>query len=90
MGESGLGSSGSEHETVTDSCEHCDETSGSLKCWEFHDQLRNYELIKDSAASEPRCCERTVANGNETILQHKYFYIFKVKYRPSCTAILLK
>jgi hypothetical protein len=29
--------------SVTGSCKHSDESSGSIKCWECFDQLSNYD-----------------------------------------------
>jgi hypothetical protein len=33
------------------SCEHGDEASGSLKVWEFLNQMSGYELLKKLSAS---------------------------------------
>jgi hypothetical protein len=35
---------------VAGTCEYGDEPSGSVKCGEFLDQLRNYLLTNDSAS----------------------------------------
>jgi hypothetical protein len=35
---------------VADFCEHGNEPSGSIKCWEFLDQLRHCYLLKKDAA----------------------------------------
>ena len=32
---------------VTDQCKHGYESSGSIKCEDFLDELRNYELLKE-------------------------------------------
>jgi hypothetical protein len=32
------------------SCEHGDETSGSLKCWEFPEWLDNWQLLRKGSA----------------------------------------
>jgi hypothetical protein len=34
---------------VEGSCEHGEETSGSIKCWEMHEYLSTWQLLKDSA-----------------------------------------
>jgi hypothetical protein len=33
------------------SCEHSDETSGSLKCWEVPEQLHNWQLLRKGSAT---------------------------------------
>jgi hypothetical protein len=40
MRESGLDSFGSRQGPVADSCEHSNEASGSIKCWEFLDKAK--------------------------------------------------
>jgi hypothetical protein len=40
---------------VTGCCEHANELSVSIKSWEFLEQLRNYQLLKDSAPSYSTC-----------------------------------
>jgi len=36
---------------VTGPCEHANESSGSIKCREFLDQLSDYQLVKKGSAS---------------------------------------
>jgi hypothetical protein len=50
VGVCGLHSSGSEEGPVAGSCEHGNETSGSINGGEFLDQLSNYKLLKDYAS----------------------------------------
>jgi hypothetical protein len=35
---------------VEGSCEHGDEPSGSLKCWEVPESLHNWQLLRKSSA----------------------------------------
>jgi hypothetical protein len=42
--------SGPEDGPVADSCEHGNEHSGSIKCGEFLDYLRNYHLLKKDSS----------------------------------------
>jgi hypothetical protein len=35
---------------VEGSCEHGDEPSGSIKCWEVLEQLYNWRLLKKGSA----------------------------------------
>jgi hypothetical protein len=37
---------------VEGSCEHGDEPSGSLKCWEILEQLHNWRLLKKGSAPQ--------------------------------------
>jgi hypothetical protein len=39
-----------DRDPVESSCEHGDEPSGSLKCWEVPEWLRNWKLLKKSSA----------------------------------------
>jgi hypothetical protein len=41
-------STGSKQGTVVGSCEHSNGPLGSIKDSNFHDQLSNYQLLKDS------------------------------------------
>jgi hypothetical protein len=50
MGWYGLDRSGSGQGRVEGSCEHGDEPSGSLKCWEVHEYLQNWQLLKKGSA----------------------------------------
>jgi hypothetical protein len=34
------------------SCEHGNETSGSIKCWEVLEWLRNWQLLKTGSAPQ--------------------------------------
>jgi hypothetical protein len=36
--------------TMEGSCEHGDEPSGSIKCWELLEWLRNWQLLKKVSA----------------------------------------
>jgi hypothetical protein len=39
------------HDTpVEGSCEHCNEPSGSIKCWEIIELLQNWRLLQNSSA----------------------------------------
>jgi hypothetical protein len=35
---------------VDGSCEHSNEPSGSIKCWEILEQLHNWQLLKEGSA----------------------------------------
>jgi hypothetical protein len=49
----GVDSSGSGKRPVAGSCEHGNETSGSIRSGEFLDQLGDYKLVrKDSCSME--------------------------------------
>jgi hypothetical protein len=37
---------------VEGSCEHGDETSGSLNCWEVLERLHNWQLLKKGSAPQ--------------------------------------
>jgi hypothetical protein len=50
IGWDGLDRSGSGEGPVEDSCEHGDEPSGSLKCWEVPEWLQNWQLLKKGSA----------------------------------------
>jgi hypothetical protein len=50
MGWYGLDRTGSEEGPVECSCEHGDEPSGSIKCWEVHEWLQNLQLLKKGLA----------------------------------------
>jgi hypothetical protein len=51
MGWYGLNRSGSGKGPVDGSCEHGNESSGSMKCWEILEYLSDWRLLKkDSAA----------------------------------------
>jgi hypothetical protein len=50
MGWYGLDRSGLEQGPVESSCEHCDEPSGSLKCWEVPEWLHNWKLLRKGSA----------------------------------------
>jgi hypothetical protein len=41
--------SGSGQEPVGESCEHGDELSGSIECWEALEQLHNWQLLKEGS-----------------------------------------
>jgi hypothetical protein len=41
---------------VEGSCEHGNEPSGCIKCWEFLECLRNWQLLKKGSA--PRVSEK--------------------------------
>jgi hypothetical protein len=51
MGWCGLDRPGSGYRSVEGSYEHGNEPSGSLKCWEVLEQLRNWQLVKKGSAS---------------------------------------
>jgi hypothetical protein len=34
---------------VAESCEQCNETSGSIKGWEFKNRLSDYKLLKEES-----------------------------------------
>jgi hypothetical protein len=42
--------SGLEQEQVEGPCEHGNEPSGSVECWEIRDWLRNWRLLKKGSA----------------------------------------
>jgi hypothetical protein len=46
----GQDQSGSGYGPVEGSCEHGDEPSGSLKCWEVPDWLDNLQLLRKGSA----------------------------------------
>jgi hypothetical protein len=46
----GLDWSGSEYGPVEGSCEHGNEPSGSIKCWEVLEWLHNLQLLKKGSA----------------------------------------
>jgi hypothetical protein len=46
MGRDGLDLSGSGQEPMEDSCEHCNEPSGSITFWEILEQLSDWLLLK--------------------------------------------
>jgi hypothetical protein len=51
MGWYGLDRSGSGYGGLVEgSCEHGDEPSGSLKCWEVPEWLHNWQLLKKGSA----------------------------------------
>jgi hypothetical protein len=50
MGRYGLDLSGSGEEPMEDSCEHGNEPSGSIKCWEILEWLHNWRLFKKGSA----------------------------------------
>jgi hypothetical protein len=50
MGWYGLDRSGSGYGQVEGSCEHDDEPSDSLKCWEVLEWLHNWQLLKKGSA----------------------------------------
>jgi hypothetical protein len=50
IGWYGLARSGSGYGLVEGSCEQFDETSGSINCWEVHEQLYNWQLVKKCSA----------------------------------------
>jgi hypothetical protein len=50
MGWCGLGRSGSGYGPVEGSCEHGDEPSGSIKCWEVLEWLHNWRILKKGSA----------------------------------------
>jgi hypothetical protein len=50
MGWYGLDRSGSGWAPVEGSCEHGDEPSGSIKCWEVLEWLHNWRLLKKDSA----------------------------------------
>jgi hypothetical protein len=50
MGRCRLDSSGLGYVPMEGSCEHVNEPSGSIKCWEFLEWLRNWQHLKKSSA----------------------------------------
>jgi hypothetical protein len=50
MGWYGLDMSGSGQGPVEHLCEHGDEPSGFIKCWEVLEWLHNWQLLKKGAA----------------------------------------
>jgi hypothetical protein len=50
MGWYGLDQSGLGQRPVEGSCEHGDEPSGSLKCWEVLEWLHNWRLLRKGSA----------------------------------------
>jgi hypothetical protein len=50
MGWCGLDWSGSGEGPVEGACEHGNEPSGSIKCWEILEYLRNWRLLKEGSA----------------------------------------
>jgi hypothetical protein len=51
---------------VDGSCEHGNEHSGSIKCWEVHEWLNNWRLFKNGSApcaSEFCFCVSDLAGG---------------------------
>jgi hypothetical protein len=50
IGWSGLDWSGSGDGPVEGSCEHGNELSGSIRCWEFLEWLQNGQLLKKGSA----------------------------------------
>jgi hypothetical protein len=51
MGWYGLDRSGSGMGPVKGSCEHGNEPAGSIKCWEVHEWLHNWQLLKKGPAA---------------------------------------
>jgi hypothetical protein len=60
------------------SCEHGDEPSGSIKYWEFPEQLSDYQLLKDDSASWSYlpsvlpCCKESTGGFPCTSLNIRY------------------
>jgi hypothetical protein len=50
MGWYGLDRSGSGQGPVKGSCDHGDEPSGSIKCWDVLEWLDNWRLLKKGSA----------------------------------------
>jgi hypothetical protein len=50
IGWDGLDCSGSREGLVEDSCEHSNEHSGSIKCWEVLERLHYWQHLKKNTA----------------------------------------
>jgi hypothetical protein len=50
------------------SCEHGNETSGSIKLWEVHEQLQNWWLLK-KGSSQSLAAERALTTSHKQ--QHR-------------------
>jgi hypothetical protein len=61
----GLNRSGSEQRPVEGPCEHGNEPSGSIKCWDLFEWLNNWLLLKKGSAPRSQLTSLTLLGSND-------------------------